>query len=195
MSSTRIPLLSGDLPFFEFVDCSLQLFCRDLWDSCHLIGAVVVHISAALFSSSPNSCSGPSCSLSSYIFCRILQRHLQFLLEMCCILLSHVFFVMSALFFAGLIPGICRTPLKSSRILWMSICLFILFLSLMHLFMHLLTSFSLCFSPLGVLLLSSMSLRISASLTEMSSLTFAAADAVARDSLLSFLISLVLLLE
>ena len=48
------------------------------------------------------------------------------------------------------------------------------FLSLMHLFMHVLTS---------------------ASLTKMSSLPFAAADAVARDSLLSFLISLVLLLE
>ena len=47
--------------------------------------------------------------------------------------------------------------------------------------MHLLTSFSLCFSPLGVSLLSSMSLRISASLTKMSSLTFAAADAVARN--------------
>ena len=47
MSSARIPLLSGDLSFFEFVDCSLQLFCRDLWDSCHLIGVVAVHISAA----------------------------------------------------------------------------------------------------------------------------------------------------
>ena len=40
--------------------------------------------------------------------------------------------------------------LKSSRILWMSICHFIPFLSLMHRFMHLLTSFSLCFSSLGV---------------------------------------------
>ena len=78
---------------------------------------------------------------------------------------------------------------------WMSICLFILFLSLMHLLMHVLISFSLCFSPLCVFLLTSMSLRISASLTKMSSLTFAAADAVARDSWMSFLISLVLLLE
>ena len=50
----------------------------------------------------------------------------------------------------------------------------------MHLFLHLLTSFSLCISPLGVLLLSSMSVRISAFLSNMSSLTFAAADAVAR---------------
>ena len=39
---------------------------------------------------------------------------------------------MSTLFFADLIPGIFRTPLKSSRILWMSCCLFILFLSLIH---------------------------------------------------------------
>ena len=69
------------------------------------------------------------------------------------------------------------------------------FLSLMHLFMHLFTSFSLCVSPLGVLLLSSMSHRISEFLSNMSSLTFAAADVVARASLLSFLISLVLLLE
>ena len=34
--------------FFEFVDCSSQLFCRDLWDFSHLIGVVVVHIGAAL---------------------------------------------------------------------------------------------------------------------------------------------------
>ena len=33
MSSARIPLLSGDLPFFEFADCVLQLFCRNLWYS------------------------------------------------------------------------------------------------------------------------------------------------------------------
>ena len=33
--------------FFEFVDCSSQLFCRDLWDFRHLI-VVVVHIGAAL---------------------------------------------------------------------------------------------------------------------------------------------------
>ena len=34
--------------FFEFVDCSSQLFCRDLWDSRHLIGVVVMQIGAAL---------------------------------------------------------------------------------------------------------------------------------------------------
>ena len=58
----------------------------------------------------------------------------------------------------------------------MCCCLFILF-SQMH-FLHLLIPFSRCFSSLGVLLLSSMSLRISASLSGKSSLTFAAADAV-----------------
>ena len=47
MSCARIPLLSGDLPF-EFVDWSSQLFCRDLWDSRHLIGVVVMHTDAAL---------------------------------------------------------------------------------------------------------------------------------------------------
>ena len=47
MSSARIPLLSGKLPLFDFVDCNSQLFSRDLWDSRHLIGVVVVHISAA----------------------------------------------------------------------------------------------------------------------------------------------------
>ena len=78
---------------------------------------------------------------------------------------------MSTLFFADLIPGIFRTPLKSSRILWMSCCLFILFFSDTF-FMHLLTSFSRCFSSLGVLLLSSMSLRISASLIDKSSTHF-----------------------
>ena len=91
--------------------------------------------------------------------------------------LSFFIFVMSTLFFADLIPGIFRTPLKSSRILWMSCCLFTLFFSDTF-FTHLLTSFSRCFSSLGVLLLSSMSLRISASLIDKSSLTFAAADAI-----------------
>ena len=47
VSSALIPLLSGDLPFVEFVDCNSQLFCRDLWDSHHLIGVVVMHIDAA----------------------------------------------------------------------------------------------------------------------------------------------------
>ena len=47
MSSVLIPLLSADF-FFEFVDCSSQLFCRDLWNSRHLIGAVVMHIDATL---------------------------------------------------------------------------------------------------------------------------------------------------
>ena len=44
MSSARIPSLSGDL------DCSLQLFSRDLWDSRHLIGVAAVHVGAAFIS-------------------------------------------------------------------------------------------------------------------------------------------------
>ena len=48
MSSALIPLLSGDLPFSEFVDCSFQLFCRNLQDSRHPIGVTAVHIDAAL---------------------------------------------------------------------------------------------------------------------------------------------------
>ena len=39
--------------------------------------------------------------------------------------------------------------LKSSSILWMSCCLFTLFLSLIHFLMHLLTSFSRCFFLFG----------------------------------------------
>ena len=93
-----------------------------------------------------------------------------------------LYFVMNTLFFAVLIPVFFRTPLNSSRILWMSCCLFIF--SLMHFFMRLLRSFSLCFSSLGVLLLSSMSLRISASLSRNYSLPFAAADVVTRTSLI-----------
>ena len=34
--------------FFEFVDCGLQLFRRDLWNSCRLFGIVVVHVNAAI---------------------------------------------------------------------------------------------------------------------------------------------------
>ena len=48
MSSARIPLLSGDLPFFEFVDCGLQLFRRYLWNSCRLFGIVVVRVCVAV---------------------------------------------------------------------------------------------------------------------------------------------------
>ena len=107
---------------------------------------------------------------------------------------SFLIFVMRTLFFAVLILGIFRTPLNSSRILSMSCCLFILFFSLIHFFMFLLRSFSRCFSSLGMLLLSSMSLRISASLSRHSSFFFAAADVVSCISLLSFSNTLELLL-
>ena len=82
---------------------------------------------------------------------------------------------MTTFFIADLIPGMLLTPLMSSRILWINCCLFTLFLSLTHFLMHLLNSFSRCFPSLGVLLLSSMSLRISASFLEISSVSFAAA--------------------
>ena len=62
-------------------------------------------------------------------------------------------------------------------------------------FRLLLRFFSRCFSSLGVLLLSSMSLRISASLSRNSSLSFAAADVATCASLLSLLNSFALLLE
>ena len=76
----------------------------------------------------------------------------------------------------------------------MSCCLFILFFSDAF-FMHCLRSFSRCFSSLGVLLHSSMSLRIFASVSRKSSLSFALADVVTRASLLSLTNSLTLLLE
>ena len=53
----------------------------------------------------------------------------------------------------------------------------------MHFFVLLFRSFSRCFSSLGMLLLSSISLRISASLSRHSSFSFAAADVVACISL------------
>ena len=64
----------------------------------------------------------------------------------------------------------------------------------MHFLKHLLRFSSRCFSSLGLLLLSSMSLKISASSFGKSSLTFAAADVVTCISLLSFSNTLALLL-
>ena len=75
----------------------------------------------------------------------------------------------------------------------MSCCLFIHFFSAAF-FVLLLRSFSRCFSALGMLLLSSMSLRISASLSRHSSFLFAAADVITCNSLLSFSSTLALLL-
>ena len=49
MSSARIPLLSGDLPFFEFVDCGSQLSCRDLRYSRHPTGVIAMHIDSLRF--------------------------------------------------------------------------------------------------------------------------------------------------
>ena len=156
MSSARIPLLSGDLPFWV---CWLQF-------------ATLLSWSLGFLSSHRCCCSARLCCCSCHRHPIHVLNHLAHCSKDICNSFSRcdafsflVFFifVMSTLFFADLIPGIFVIPLKSSWILWMSICLFILFLSLMHLFMHSLTSFSLCFSPLGVFLLSSMSLRISAS--------------------------------
>ena len=39
-SVTGLDSVAGGFAFFECVDCSLQLICRDLWDSHHHIGAV-----------------------------------------------------------------------------------------------------------------------------------------------------------
>ena len=89
-------------------------------------------------------------------------------------------FVMRILFFADLIPSDISYSFEVFKNSLDVHLPFHSFLSLMHLFMHLLTSFSLCFSSLGVFLLSSMSLRISASSIDKSSITFAAADVVAR---------------
>ena len=50
MSSARIPLLSGDLPFFEFPDRILQFFTRDLWYSRHFFSVAKVHVSVTFMS-------------------------------------------------------------------------------------------------------------------------------------------------
>ena len=127
-SSARIPLLSWDLPLFEFVECGSQLFCRNLWNSCRLFGIVVVHDCVAvvviiihfmfrvvflvvLVKSSVELTKDVGNSFRSDAFPSVVFLN----------------FVMSTFFFADLIHGIFRTPLKSSRILWMSCCLFNLF--------------------------------------------------------------------
>ena len=109
--------------------------------------------------------------------------------------LSFFIFVMSTLFFAVLIPGIISDTFGLFKDSLNALLSLHSFLFSDAFFMFLLRSFSRCFSSLGVLLLSSMSLRISASLSRNSSLSFAAADVVTCASLLSFLNSLALLLE
>ena len=122
MSSSLIPLLSGDLPFFEFVDCSLQLFCRKLWDSHHHIGVAAVHVDAAL----------------SFVLTEFLFSFFLFIVVVLFFFFGEITkdigipfprrdVVMSTFLFADLIPGMFFTPLKSSSIRWMSCCLFILF--------------------------------------------------------------------
>ena len=94
-----------------------------------------------------------SCSLSSF-FLKNPPRTLAILFRDVMISPRSFFIlVMSTFFFADLIPGMFFTTLLSSSILWMSRCLFILFLSLIHFFMHLLTSFMRYFSSLGSSLL------------------------------------------
>ena len=66
MSSALIPLLSADLfASFEFVDCSLQLFCRSLWNSHVFLLRTSMLLSMSF---SPFSYSVSSCTLSSYNF-------------------------------------------------------------------------------------------------------------------------------
>ena len=62
-------------------------------------------------------------------FCRIRQRQWQSLFEAWWFSLSYPlsWWWAPSLFFADLIPGIFFTPVKSSSVLWMSCCLFILF--------------------------------------------------------------------
>ena len=107
--------------FFEFVDCSTQLFCRDLWDSRHFIGVVVTLISAAFIF-----------ILSDFLFRFFtLIVVVPFVVELSkdignpfsrCADFSFFFciLVMRILFFADLIPVLFFTPLNSSSILWMS---------------------------------------------------------------------------
>ena len=92
-----------------------------------------------------------------------------------------LYFVMRTLFFAVLIPGIFRTPLNSFKYSLNVMMSFQSFFSLIHFF--LLSSFNRCLSSLGIFLLSSMSLRISASLSTHSSFFFAAAYVVSCISL------------
>ena len=118
-SSALIPLLSADLPFFEFVDCSSQLFCRDLWDSRHLISVVVMHTDAALIF----TLSGFWFRLflfivDVYFFVEFAQDIGNPFSDVMISPLSFFILVMSTLLFAdlNLIPGMFLIPLKSSSI-------------------------------------------------------------------------------
>ena len=111
---------------FEFVDCSSQLFCRDLWDSCRHIGVAAVHVNAALIF-----------VLTEFLFSLYFFFVVNFFVEFSEDIgnpisrrddfpFSFFILVMSSLCFADLIPGMFFTPLKSASIRWMSCCLFIL---------------------------------------------------------------------
>ena len=171
--SARIPLLSGDLPFWV---CWLQF--------------------ATLLSWSLGFLSSHRCCCSAHQCCFYFRLHLILVQTR----LAHCRRIMFVEFSKDINNPVSRCDALSFLIF---LCdqeffgcpsAFSFFFVSDAFFKHLLTSFSLCFSPLGVFLLSSMSLRISASLTKMSSLTFAAADTVAHDSL-SCLMSIMLQLE
>ena len=173
MSSARILSPSGVLPFFEFIDCSLQLFCRDLWDSRHLIGVVVVHISVAFISI-------VSDSLFRFVLLFVVVKCLQSspktlaipLRDVMIFPFSFFIFVLSTFFFTDLIPGMFLTPSKSSSIFFGCLAVVSIFFVSDTFFMHLLTSFSRCFSSLVVPLLSSSDFHVC---FDISSVSFAAA--------------------
>ena len=101
--------------------------------------------------------------------CRLLQKHWQFPFLTWWLRLSNFCsLVMRTLLLADLIPGMFLIPLKSSSICWIYFCLFVFFVP--DAFLCLLTSFNRCFSSFGVVLLSSISLLISAFSFEITSL-------------------------
>ena len=105
--------------FFEFVDCSSQLFCRDLWDSRHLISVVVMHTDAALiFTLSDFWFRFFLFIVDVYFFVEFAQDIGNPFSDVMISPLSFFILVMSTLLFAdlNLIPGMFLIPLKSSSI-------------------------------------------------------------------------------
>ena len=127
-----------------------------------------------------------------YGFVEDLSHHFSRLIVACFDVFGSDSFAVWGFAFSSLVIAVRN----SSRDLWdsrhpssircMSCCLFILFLSLIHFFIRLLTSFRRCFSSLGVILLSTMSLRISTSSFDISSVSFGAAVSSASSSSFSF---------
>ena len=116
--------------FLKIVDCVLKLFCRYFCNSCRLFGIVVVHVCVAIVVILIHF-------LLRVVFLVVLIKSFLELTKDVSNCFSRCdafpFIVFSFLrWVLSSLTVIFRTPLNSSRTLWMSCCLLILYFSLMH---------------------------------------------------------------